>query len=208
MFLFGHIGLTLGAALAVTSLVDARQKAAVRRKGQTQPGQDRGDFANAPGSNHGLSSLVESLGRFMDLRLLAIGSMLPDIIDKPLGLFLFGEGRVFTHSLIVTLLVLLTGVFLYFNYKHTAVLAVACGMVSHLILDFMWMSPEIFLWPLYGWSFPAGERSSHILIWLSDLVSVPGIYLTELAGLIILAILAGVLVNKKKLWTLLKTGCL
>jgi len=147
------------------------------------------------------------MGRFLDLRLLVFGSMLPDIIDKPLGIILFGEGRIFTHSLIVTLLVLLTGVFIYFNYKHTAVLAVACGMACHLILDFMWLTPDIFLWPLYGWAFPIGERTSYLLMWLSDLVSDPGIYLTELAGLIILALLAAVLVNKKKLWILLKTGC-
>jgi inner membrane protein len=208
MFLFGHIGITLGAALAITGIVNSGREAASHRKIKTQTGPGTGDWHCASGSRPGLTSLIESLGKFMDIRLLVLGSVLPDIIDKPVGMFLFGNGRVFTHSLLVTLLVLLTGFFLYLNYKRTAVLAVAYGMAGHLILDQIWLTPATFLWPMYGWAFPAGAVSNYFKIWLSDLVSVPEVYISELAGLLILGIMAAVLVSKKKLWTLLKTGCL
>ncbi|MBN1189964.1 MAG: metal-dependent hydrolase [Dehalococcoidales bacterium] len=208
MFLFAHVGLTLGAALVVTSVVAASRKAISGRSPQTQPGIDKSGLEGSRSTDPGLLSSIETLGKFLDLRLLVIGSMLPDIIDKPLGILFFGGGRIFTHSLLITLLVLITGIFLYFNYKRSAVLAVSCGMAFHLILDQMWLSPKVFLWPIYGWSFPAGERGSYFMAWLSDLVSVPAIYLTELAGLLVLVTIAAVLINKRKLWTLLKTGCL
>ena len=44
----------------------------------------------------------------IDYRLVLLGSMLPDIIDKPLGGFIFkdalGSGRIYAHTLIFLLL--------------------------------------------------------------------------------------------------------
>ncbi len=206
MFLFGHIGITLGAALAITGVVVLGRKAASYREMQPQTGQVADSFPAAAVNRVGLTSLLESLGSFMDLRLLALCSILPDIIDKPLGMFLFGNGRIFAHSLVIALLVLVIGGFLWINYKRTAVLAVACGMAAHLILDQMWLNSSTFLWPLFGWTFPAAERSNYLATWLKDLVSVPEVYITELVGLFILALLAGTLIYKKKLFTTLRTG--
>jgi hypothetical protein len=91
-------------------------------------------------------------GRFfknVDLLFLAIGSMLPDIIDKPLGWMIYGTpnmGRIFAHTLLFLLiLAALAG-----YSKKAKVFSLALGVFIHLILDFMWFSPVILLWPLLG----------------------------------------------------------
>ncbi len=36
-------------------------------------------------------------------------------------------------------------------------MAVAVGGLLHLLLDGMWTVRETFLWPAFGWAFPAGD---------------------------------------------------
>jgi inner membrane protein len=198
MFFFGHVGITLGAAVAVQGLVDTGRGVVSRRQQPTQPVPARGISA--------IAGWTESLSRSLDLRLLVLGSLLPDIIDKPLGIFLFGDGRIFTHSLLVTLLVLVTGFYLFVNYKQKALLAVALGMAGHLILDSMWANPRVFLWPLYGWGFPLGARTSYLSVWLNTLTHVPRVYITEGIGLLVLVLLMAALSTKREFISVLKKG--
>ena len=99
--------------------------------------------------------LTLAAGRFMrwaDLAFLALGSMLPDIIDKPLGLVVYGTpaaGRIFSH----TLLFLLVLIALAFYLKDVRLASVSAGVAAHLVLDSMWQSPAILFWPLLG-NFP------------------------------------------------------
>ena len=48
-----------------------------------------------------------------------VGALLPDIIDKPVGLFFlreaFGHGRLFSHTLLFPTLVALVGFYLYLH---------------------------------------------------------------------------------------------
>jgi membrane-bound metal-dependent hydrolase YbcI (DUF457 family) len=96
--------------------------------------------------------LTLALGRFLrwvDLGFLALGSMLPDIIDKPLGLVVYGTpaaGRTFCH----TLLFLLVLIALAFYLKDVRLASVSVGVTAHLGLDFMWQSPVILFWPMLG----------------------------------------------------------
>lgn len=93
----------------------------------------------------------------VDYRLLLVASLLPDIIDKPLGHFLFGtswlSNKMFGHTLLF--LLLLGGVGLVFwRIKHGFVpMTLFLGAAMHDVLDVMWLHPETFLWPLYGWRF-------------------------------------------------------
>lgn len=51
----------------------------------------------------GLALATARLSSRLDLMFLALGSMLPDILDKPLGLLVFGSanmGRTFAHTLL------------------------------------------------------------------------------------------------------------
>jgi membrane-bound metal-dependent hydrolase YbcI (DUF457 family) len=84
----------------------------------------------------------------------AIGAVLPDLIDKPIGnLFfadLFGNGRIFMHSLIASCALLVIGYGIRKRWADPAVLAIATGVLSHQVLDLMWKDPASWYYPLPG----------------------------------------------------------
>ncbi|MDV2481016.1 metal-dependent hydrolase [Methanoculleus sp. Wushi-C6] len=86
--------------------------------------------------------------------LAALGAVLPDLIDKPLGhIFLAGTvnyGRIYFHGLTVLFLVLIAGLLLYRYRGQVGHLAVAAGMASHQFLDAMWRHPVEWFWPFLG----------------------------------------------------------
>jgi len=87
----------------------------------------------------------------------ALGSLLPDIIDKPVGQFFFRDtfsnGRIFCHTLLFLILITLAGLCLYRSRGKTWLLGFSFGTFMHLIQDQMWLEPRTFLWPLYGFAF-------------------------------------------------------
>ena len=185
MFLFGHIGITLGAAVIATGLITRRNRPASRQKDLPQPELHSDETSSIRKRVSRLKSWTMSPGKFLDIRLLIIGSILPDIIDKPIGMFLFGNGRVFTHSLLVTLFLLLVGGYLYLNHKQTGVIAIGIGTFTHLIFDQIWLTPNILFWPLLGWGFTEGVRTNYIPGRLSILFSNPYVYVSEAIGLLV-----------------------
>jgi hypothetical protein len=105
--------------------------------------------------------------------------------------------------------VLLTGLYVYLNHKKTGVLAIAIGMVSHLILDSMWQTPQTLFWPLYGWAFPASEQGfffTQISLWWSAFIANPTIKIYESIGLFILLASSWILMGHGKLKSLLIKG--
>lgn len=87
----------------------------------------------------------------------AIGSLLPDIIDKPVGhiiLASLGNGRIFFHSLTVCALVALLGFVIWMIWRHPGFLFIAAGMLSHQLADAMWTDPSSWFWPFLGWFRP------------------------------------------------------
>jgi len=130
----------------------------------------------------GLTLAFSRLLHHVNLAALALGSMLPDIIDKPLGLIVFGSpnmGRTIAHTLLFLLLLAA----LSFYTRDIRLISITWGVLAHLILDSMWNSPEILFWPLLG---PFPERPildtlSYIEMLLAGLKN-PGILIPELAG--------------------------
>lgn len=123
----------------------------------------------------------------VDLRFLAIGSVLPDLLDKPLGTILFAgtfeSGQIFGHSLLFSSLLMvavLAGT--RRGTRRKRLMAVAIGSLFHLILDGMWTVKETFLWPAFGWEFPPGPESYWTGL-IERLVSDPLIIVQEVAGL-------------------------
>lgn len=58
---------------------------------------------NAPLRPCGLAQATARLSNRLDLAFLALWSMIPDIVDKPLGLLVFGSpnmGRTFAHTIL------------------------------------------------------------------------------------------------------------
>ncbi|WP_292365921.1 MULTISPECIES: metal-dependent hydrolase [unclassified Methanoculleus] len=88
------------------------------------------------------------------IALAALGAVLPDLIDKPIGhIVLAGTvdyGRIYFHGLTVLFLVLAAGLLLY-RYRHRIGLpAVTAGMASHQFFDGMWRHPVEWFWPFFG----------------------------------------------------------
>ena len=194
MLFFAHIGITLGAGLAATE--------AWRRVRRRTPAPNASPFFTQArlSLGNGTPSLtsrpVSSPSYKQGLLTLAacvIGSLLPDIIDKPLGHFLvpgfFGyNGRIMAHTLVFLLLVLSVGLSLYPRRLGVLVLILAYGDAVHLVLDQMWQTPQTLLWPLLGWSFPRTTEYPWLGTMWNEYFHDPSAYGPELIGLGILCL--------------------
>jgi inner membrane protein len=104
----------------------------------------------------------------MDLRWVAVGSLLPDIIDKPIGSIFFhdtfGTHRVFAHTLLLPLVAV--GVILVATRRGSVVrrslLYVSLGWFAHLLLDGVVVDYEQLLWPFFGTEFPFHSDSAFL----------------------------------------------
>ncbi len=84
----------------------------------------------------------------------ALGSIIPDIVDKPLGHIIFSSsldnGKIFFHSLVIVLLFFITGLIVWKYYRSFSFLVVGFGMFLHQLVDTMWNQPVDWLYPLLG----------------------------------------------------------
>ena len=150
---FGHAGLTLAAVYAVEKGASwwMRRRAA-GEEGAGSAGQEGVDGRAA--------------GRWFpaDYRLVMLGSVLPDLIDKPLG-FSFaselvnGAVRSVGHTLLFAAAVVLTGLAVRLRSRRTALLLLAFASAGHLVLDRMWEMKDTVLWPFMGLEFPRGTTT-------------------------------------------------
>ena len=154
MLIFGHTVITLAAAVLLNGALAKRYTLPTRRdelSGNPPPSPE--NFSRQ-GRSSSVVSWLTSFAYRVDIRLLLIGSLLPDIVDKPLGLFLlrdtFASGRIFCHTLLFLIVITLVGLYLYRSRKKTWLLVLSFGTFTHLILDAMWRTPRTFHWPLYG----------------------------------------------------------
>ncbi|MEX0826417.1 MAG: metal-dependent hydrolase [Acidimicrobiia bacterium] len=123
----------------------------------------------------------------MDLRWLALGALLPDIVDKPIGAIfwndVFHNHRVYAHSLLLPVLAL-AGAMIFTRRRSVsrkAAIVVVLGWFLHLILDGVWASPGAFLWPLFGFDFPRVAGSDFGTL-VGNMISNPLVWLGEVAG--------------------------
>lgn len=83
-----------------------------------------------------------------------LGSVLPDIVDKPIGYLVFGEaignGRIFLHTLFFLVLVLAIGAFVLRKWHVPHLLALGIGVGSHQVLDLMWEQHTEWYYPFLG----------------------------------------------------------
>jgi hypothetical protein len=82
-----------------------------------------------------------------------LGSVVPDLLDKPLA-FLFpgilGASRTVGHSLLFFGLLVVAGVLLWHS-RHTLLgLVFAAGVFSHQVFDAIWNLPTTWFFPLLG----------------------------------------------------------
>jgi membrane-bound metal-dependent hydrolase YbcI (DUF457 family) len=169
MFIFGHIGITLGIFYYLSRL------------------SSKNDFWSA-------------------VPYIVVGSLLPDIIDKPLGRIILaeaiGSGRIFAHTLIFATLLGLAGYYLY-RQGQPNLLIIAAASFCHLLEDSMWNSPEVLFWPFLGWGFPRDIISGSFLEYLilifnrSYTVAFTDVFISEMVGLLIIIFLTGKYIQSK-----------
>jgi len=115
-----------------------------------------------------------------------IGSMLPDIIDKPLGGIILknilGNGRIYAHTLLFLLGLFAIGSYFWFRFHSNTGLIIALGCMVHDILDELWLQPHTLLWPAFGWSFPKENSQEWLNVWLTGLMHDSRVYVPELIG--------------------------
>ncbi|MFO8010915.1 MAG: metal-dependent hydrolase [Dehalococcoidia bacterium] len=153
---------------------------------------------------------LAAMGNSIDYRLVGLGAMLPDIIDKPLGIYIFGDaisnGRIFGHTLVFFLILLAIGIYRYRRYARPGFLIVSLCSGFHLLLDRMWYTSHTLLWPAYGISFEKVDVTG----WLSEIsdkfLSSPGAYGTEIIGLLILLPFAFKLLRDREVIRFIKSG--
>lgn len=96
----------------------------------------------------------------------AIGSVLPDLIDKPLGLVIFsqsiGDGRIFTHTLLAAIILEVIAFLVVMVWRTPVIAGIATGVLSHQVLDLMWKTPKNWFYPAYG-AFSRPSRSPDII---------------------------------------------
>ncbi len=211
MLLFGHAGITLGTAVLLNGTLTKIQTIVTKTNQlEEQPQASTGTPVSRSSSSSGVPPWFTSLADRIDIRLLLIGSLLPDIIDKPIGRFLFREtfnnGSIFCHTLLFLIVITAGGLYLYRYRNKTWLLALSFGTFIHLILDGMWLAPQTLLWPLYGFSFERIDVNSWIQHLFYNLLNKPVVGIPELVGAAIIIWFVWLLVHRGTLYAFIRSG--
>jgi len=203
MLILGHTGITLGAAALLSG--------ALRRNRFSQPKEESSQaVADSKDSSIGKSSWLTFLWSRVDIRLLLVGSLLPDIIDKPVGQYFFREtfsnGRIFSHTLLFLILVTVAGLYLYWRRNSGWLLVLSFGTFTHLALDQMWRAPRTLFWPVLGSVFARIELADWSPNMLQAMLTNPEVYIPELVGAIVLFWFGLVLVRRRKVFAFTRYG--
>ncbi|HEV8573439.1 MAG TPA: metal-dependent hydrolase [Dehalococcoidia bacterium] len=91
-----------------------------------------------------------------DYRFVALGALLPDLIDKPLAWFILGDrvedNHLLAHTMLFGLILALPGLYLT-SRGNPWLISLACGVIVHLFCDPVLREPRTLAWPLYGTTF-------------------------------------------------------
>jgi len=116
-----------------------------------------------------VANVFKSVG--LDYRLIAVGAMLPLLIDIPVGHRAFGHTLAFAAlALVVVMVWPMRGS----RLGRRRWLCVPIGIFAGLVLSGAWMNTELFWWPFFGTSF--GDSPLLPVWWL--------VVLEELVGLV------------------------
>lgn len=211
MLVFGHTGLTLGTAILVSHALDRIRLA-----------QNTPDIREGSSSRFWVKlrrpiellgnrlSRIAGIGTHIDMRLLLIGSLLPDIIDKPVGQYFFREtfsnGRIFCHTLLFLILITMLGIVVLNLYNKSWFSVLSFGTFTHLVFDQMWRTPQTLFWPLLGIAFGRVDLTDWVGNIFIALFTDPTVYVPELIGLGILMWFMWTLIRRRGLIYFIRYG--
>lgn len=210
MLIFAHAGITLGSAVILNRIFLNRRCISIEQNISVENG------AVVSNQDCRQSKIVDFVKKFIDLdkridiRILILGSLLPDIIDKPIGIYLFKDtfstGRIFSHTLLFFLLMSLCGLYIYRKYRLTWGMVISFGVLMHLILDQMWISPRTFYWPLRGFDFEVGDYTEWASSVWDRLFNNPATYIPEIIGAVILCWFTLAIIRTGHIQAFIKSG--
>jgi hypothetical protein len=125
-----------------------------------------------------------------DYRLVALAAVMPDVVDKPLAIFVVPETRatlLYAHTLLAHL-----GVWgaVAASGKLRRALPYLLAFSGHLLLNRIWRFPRTLFYPLLGRRFHAWrDMSSPFLFWKGYLTAIwqyPYLSIAELLGMVAL----------------------
>ncbi len=129
----------------------------------------------------------------MDLRLLVVGAVLPDLIDTPIGLIAYPALetlRLAAHSLAFGTAVMIAVVVATRRGRpRKRWMPLAIGILMHLVLDAMWADPGTLWWPFLGTGFTASGYDSAAGL-VAAILTDWRVWVLEAAGLAYVASLA------------------
>lgn len=148
----------------------------------------------------------------VDVRFLLLGAIVADLIDLPVGTIIlagrYSTGGLWFHSLLLpTIYMIIVLVLTRRGRARRAWMALGVGWLFHLLLDGMWTSREVFLWPFFGIEIHAGEAPYWPLAW-ERAMSDPWRWVQEVIGLAYLTWLwlaVGLNIPERRL-AVIKTG--
>ena len=124
-----------------------------------------------------------------DLRWYLTGTLLPDLVDKPVGQVFFKpyfeNGRIYCHTLLLTSSMLAAGIRRWRRRDDNRLLLLALGAVSHLVFDAIWKEPATLMWPLLG-PFKRYPSLKGVLGQLAESLRDPSFWAEEMGGLTLL----------------------
>lgn len=194
MLLLGHIGITLGAVGLLAGVIERiSSNTTADKDGPASTSAINEKVTESVSDNE--ASWFTSLANNKDIKSLLIGSLLPDIIDKPVGLGIckdrFSNGRIFSHTLLFPTILANIGRLIHRHYAKTWGFSLALGAFAHLILDRMWREPTTLFWPLFGLRFKKVDISNWLFNILRGLFTDPAMYRPEIIGAMMLLWLKG-----------------
>lgn len=137
----------------------------------------------------GAALVYLTLGRRrIDYRLVALGAVVPDVIDAAFNAAGVGRaGRGPAHSLSAVIAVALAVVLAVRDkQRRLALFSLPVGWLTHLVVDAVWVAPATFYWPAFGTAFGAGQGepySAGLLLRPHEHLSTWG---AELAGALVI----------------------
>ena len=222
MLIMAHAGITLGSAYLLERVFR------FRLKNNKQADYDSIHIENSQAlstehvnvsntkvlSSTASSCMVNETTTFrIDYRFILLGSILPDLIDKPVGniffVQIFNNGRIFSHTLLFLLLAILIAILIFRTRMKLWGFCIAFGVLVHLLLDAMWLEPVTLFWPILGFSFYVYPEMG-LKLWINgmlyDLIVRSDIYISEIMGAVILIFFTVKLVIEKKVKKFFRSG--
>ncbi len=206
MLLFAHTGITLGIfslSHHIFSRISLYRKKEIKFVSFAKSSIS---FSRSPANP---DPPANSKKWYIDYRFVLLGSVFPDIVDKPLGMLIFANpianGRVYTHTIIVNLILVLIGICLV-KRKRPNFLIFSLASCFHLVLDEMWLTPQTLFWPLFGWGFPKEDISHWWEGIFQALFTNPWVYVPEVIGAVVIITFGLTLIKRRAIGKFLFQG--